>query len=106
MSLTQRQLFSGLGLIAAGGVTIVSQAIVGKPESHTAHATAEEMWQVQGQAAKNDQMVRLGVEANVRHSTQELLRGSASPRQEVTNGKLAVCKAVYWLHSGEVVRLG
>jgi carbonic anhydrase len=56
--------------------------------------------------ANGEQLVRLGIEANVQRSAKDILDHSPILQQEVDAGKLALIKALYRLESGEVVRLG
>jgi carbonic anhydrase len=55
--------------------------------------------------ATGEALLALAVEANVRHSAQDLLESSPILRRRVDSGRLTVVKAVYRLASGEVVRL-
>ena len=55
--------------------------------------------------ARGDALLALAVEANVRHSAQDLLEASPGLRRAVDGGQLTVITAVYKLASGEVVRL-
>ncbi len=52
--------------------------------------------------AEGSDLVRLGVEANVRHQANELLRRSKLLREHVAAGKLTILKAVYDLETGRV----
>lgn len=61
--------------------------------------------QVKSQATSSDQLVSLAVESNVHQSVKDVLQRSPILQKEASAGKLTVIKAVYRLHSGEVVRL-
>ncbi len=55
--------------------------------------------------AKGDELVRLGVEANVRYVAQTILAKSKVLAELVEQGKVTIVTAVYRLESGEVARL-
>jgi carbonic anhydrase len=52
--------------------------------------------------ADGPDLVRLGVEANVRRQSEELLRRSPILRKEVGKGEILILKAVYDIHTGRV----
>lgn len=56
--------------------------------------------------ASGDELVKLGVEANVHQSAQDVLEQSPLIRKASESGKVLLVKALYRLVSGEVVRLG
>ncbi len=56
--------------------------------------------------AHGEQLARLGIEANVHRSAQDVLDHSPILQQEVGAAKLAPIEALYRLESGEVVRPG
>jgi carbonic anhydrase len=55
--------------------------------------------------AEGDDMLRLAEQANVRHSARGLLSDSPLLRQKVADGKLTLIKALYYLTTGQVMRL-
>ena len=55
--------------------------------------------------ASGEELVRLGVEANVHQSAKDVLAQSPLIRQATERGKVLLVKALYRLASGEVVRL-
>lgn len=55
---------------------------------------------------QGETLMSLAVEANVHHSTQDVIEESPIIRHELATGKLAVSKAVYNLATGEVRQLG
>lgn len=55
--------------------------------------------------ARGEELVRLGVEANVHQSAKDILASSPIVRHAAAEGKLTIIKAVYRLRTGEVVRL-
>jgi carbonic anhydrase len=56
--------------------------------------------------AAGDELVYLGVQANVLTSARDLVESSPIVRSHLESRKLAIVKAVYRLATGEVVRLG
>jgi carbonic anhydrase len=56
--------------------------------------------------AAGEELVRLGVEANVHQSVRDILDQSPLLRRAAESGKVMLVKALYRLASGEVVRLG
>lgn len=56
--------------------------------------------------ASGDELVRLGVEANVHQSVRDMLDQSPLLRRATESGKVMLVKGLYRLASGEVVRLG
>ncbi|HEX5412457.1 MAG TPA: carbonic anhydrase [Terriglobia bacterium] len=59
---------------------------------------------VEGQA-EGEELLRLAERANVHQSASDILRNSALLHQRVSNGKLAIIKAIYQLSTGQVIRL-
>jgi carbonic anhydrase len=55
--------------------------------------------------ASGDELVKLGVEANVHQSAKDVLEQSPLLRKATESGKIVLVKALYRLASGEVVRL-
>ena len=55
--------------------------------------------------ASGDELVKLGVEANVQQSAKDVLEQSPLIRKATESGKVMLIKALYRLASGEVVRL-
>lgn len=55
--------------------------------------------------AEGDGLLRLAERANVHQSASDILRNSALLQQKVSDGKLAVIKAIYQLSTGQVIRL-
>jgi len=56
--------------------------------------------------ASGDELVKLGVEANVHQSAKDVLEQSPLLRKATESSKIVLVKALYRLASGEVVRLG
>jgi len=56
--------------------------------------------------ASGDELVKLGVEANVHQSAKDVLEQSPLIRKAAESGKVMLVKALYRLASGAVVRLG
>ena len=56
--------------------------------------------------ASGEELVRLGVEANVHQSARDMLEQSPLLRRATESGKVMLVKGLYRLASGEVVRLG
>jgi len=55
---------------------------------------------------QGETLTSLAVEANVHHSTADVIEGSPIIRHGVATGKFAVAKAVYNISTGAVLRLG
>ena len=76
------------------------QAPLGQPgddgEVHRARPEGPKGW------ADGADLVRLGVEANVRRQGEELLRRSAILRKAVAKDEILILRAVYDIHTGRV----
>jgi len=55
---------------------------------------------------QGETLMSLAVEANVHHSSADVIEGSPIIRREVASGKFTVAKAVYDLATGQVRRIG
>jgi carbonic anhydrase len=55
--------------------------------------------------AAGDDLVQLGIEANIRQSARDILEESPIVRQELASGRLMMVNALYRLKTGEVARL-
>ena len=55
--------------------------------------------------AEGDDLLRLAERANIHQSASDILRDSALLQQKVSDGKLAIIKAIYQLSTGQVLRL-
>jgi carbonic anhydrase len=55
--------------------------------------------------AAGEELLRLAERANVHQSASDILRNSALLQQKVSDGKLALIKAIYQLSTGQVIRL-